>query len=123
MIISLLSIEGIRDPPIIPSFVLMTFCPCAPSLVFEAYKNLYIKHVDCETAFLNDESDLELYVQQPEGFASQKHSGSLQGRKSSTRRKFLSLDNLRGLNTSLVRLLDTYVAMYVDTSPSDVPGI
>ena len=47
-------------------------------------------------------------------------SGRLQGRGSSTRRKLLSLDNVRDLNTSLVRLLDTCLATYVDTSPSDV---
>src|SRR5436190_2131077 len=33
-----------------------------------AFYNLYILHADAKTAFLNGSSDLELYVEQPEGF-------------------------------------------------------
>lgn len=29
---------------------------------------LHLLHIDCKTAFLNGESDVELYVEQPEGF-------------------------------------------------------
>jgi hypothetical protein len=35
--------------------------------------NLYIQHVDCKNAFLNGNSDLELYVMQPEGFVDPKY--------------------------------------------------
>jgi hypothetical protein len=33
-----------------------------------AFLGLHIVHVDAKTAFLNGDSDLELYVEQPEGF-------------------------------------------------------
>ena len=37
-------------------------------LAIAAFYNLYILHADAKTAFLNGNSDLELYVEQPEGF-------------------------------------------------------
>ena len=37
-------------------------------LAIAAFYNLYILHADAKTAFLNGNSDLELYVKQPEGF-------------------------------------------------------
>jgi hypothetical protein len=42
-------------------------------LAIAAFFNLYILHVDCKTAFLNGNSDLELYIQQPEGFINPKY--------------------------------------------------
>ena len=33
-----------------------------------AANDLYILHVDCKNAFLHGESDVELYITQPEGF-------------------------------------------------------
>jgi hypothetical protein len=37
---------------------------------FAAFHKLYVLHADCKTAFLNSKSDLEMYLQQPEGFVS-----------------------------------------------------
>ena len=37
-------------------------------LAIAAFYKLYILHADAKTAFLNGNSDLELYVEQPEGF-------------------------------------------------------
>ena len=37
-------------------------------LAIAAFYRLYILHADAKTAFLNGNSDLELYVEQPEGF-------------------------------------------------------
>ena len=37
-------------------------------LAIAAFYRLYILHADAKTAFLNRNSDLELYVEQPEGF-------------------------------------------------------
>src|SRR5947207_4771227 len=38
-----------------------------------AFYNLYILHANAKTAFLNGNSDLELYVEQPEGFLDQNY--------------------------------------------------
>ena len=38
-----------------------------------AFLGLEILHADCKTAFLNGNSDLEIYIQQPEGFVSHQH--------------------------------------------------
>ena len=37
-------------------------------LAIAAFYGMYLEHYDCKTAFLNSSSDLELYIQQPEGF-------------------------------------------------------
>ena len=42
-------------------------------LTFVTFFNLDIKQIDCKTAFLNGNNDFEIYVQQSEGFISQKH--------------------------------------------------
>ena len=42
-------------------------------LALAAHLGLYIIHADCKTAFLNGLSDLEIYLQQPEGFISKHH--------------------------------------------------
>lgn len=49
-----------------------TFAPVVESvhtiLAIAAANNLYIQHVDCKSAVLNGNSDLKLYITQPEGF-------------------------------------------------------
>jgi hypothetical protein len=40
---------------------------------FAAFRKQYVLHVDCKHAFLNGNSDLRMYVNQPEGFVSKKH--------------------------------------------------
>jgi len=42
-------------------------------LPISAHRNLYTQHVDCKNAFLNSDSDVELYVQQPEGFINHRY--------------------------------------------------
>jgi hypothetical protein len=37
-----------------------------------ATNNLYILHIDCKNAFLHGESDVEIYVTQPEGFVDER---------------------------------------------------
>jgi hypothetical protein len=42
-----------------------------------AFFSLYILHLDCKTAFLNGNSDLDLYIQQPEGFIDKRYSNKV----------------------------------------------
>src|SRR5947207_3780930 len=63
-----------------------------------AFYNLYILHADAKTAFLNGNSDLELYVKQPEGFLDRSYPNkvlglrkSLYGLKQATRIWYLLL--------------------------------
>ena len=42
-------------------------------LTIAAFYSLYIQHIDAKSAFLNGQSDVELYVQQPEGFVDQRY--------------------------------------------------
>ena len=46
-------------------------------LALGAYHNLHMLHIDCKTAFLNGQSDLELYVDQPEGFIDERYSNKV----------------------------------------------
>jgi hypothetical protein len=70
-------------------------------LAFAAFMNLNIIHVDCKTAFLNGNSDLEIYVQQPEGFVSKSYprkvlrlTKSLYGLKQAPRIWYMLLCNV-----------------------------
>jgi hypothetical protein len=70
-------------------------------LAVAAFEDLDIKHVDCKTAFLNGDSDLCIYVQQPEGFVSRRHPNkvlrlnkSLYGLKQAPRIWYLLLCNV-----------------------------
>jgi Reverse transcriptase (RNA-dependent DNA polymerase) len=49
-------------------------------LAISAHRNLYILHVDCKNAFLNGDSDIELYVLQPEGFINWSYPHKVLGR-------------------------------------------
>jgi len=42
-------------------------------LALAAYHGLHMLHIDCKTAFLNGQSDLEVYVEQPERFVNQRY--------------------------------------------------
>ena len=100
-------------------------------LAFAAFFNLDIKQIDCKTAFLNGNSDLEIYVQQPEGFSSRKYprkvlrlNKSLYGLKQAPRIWYLLLcsviQNLGFIplesDTSIYVAIDRriLIAVYVD---------
>jgi transposase InsO family protein len=38
-----------------------------------AFEGLHLLHIDCKTAFLNGQSDVKLYVEQPEGFIDERY--------------------------------------------------
>ena len=42
-------------------------------LALAAYHGLHMLHIDCKMAFLNGQSDIELYVEQPEGFVDERY--------------------------------------------------
>jgi hypothetical protein len=42
-------------------------------LAYVAFSGLHLLYIDCKTAFLNGESDVELYIEQPEGFVDQRY--------------------------------------------------
>jgi hypothetical protein len=70
-------------------------------LSLAAYHGLDVKHVDCKNAFLHGNSDLEIYVQQPQGFVSKKYPNkvlrlnkSLYGLKQAPRIWYLLLFNV-----------------------------
>ena len=42
-----------------------------------ATHDLYILHIDCKNAFLHGESDVEIYVTQPEGFVDERFPGKV----------------------------------------------
>src|SRR5271170_2009340 len=67
-------------------------------LPYAALEGLHMLHVDCKTQFLNGTSDLELYVQQPEGFIDERYphkvlrlNKSLYGLKQAPRIRYLLL--------------------------------
>jgi len=69
-------------------------------LALSAHLGLHIIHADCKTAFLNGRSDLEIYLQQPEGFISKLYphkvlrlNKSLYGLKQAPRIWYLLLCN------------------------------
>jgi Reverse transcriptase (RNA-dependent DNA polymerase) len=46
-------------------------------LAYAAFSGLHLLHIDCKTAFLNGESDVELYIEQSERFVDQRYSHEL----------------------------------------------
>jgi len=90
-------------------------------LAFAAFYNLKIKHVDCKNAFVHGNSDVELYIHQPEGFVSKEHphkilrlNRALYGLKQSPRIWYLCLCHvITGLG---FEIMETDNSIYISTA-------